>query len=134
MNGAMLERGRALSAKDFVAAVHDMERYARRASAWTTRFDLLLTPTSPVPPPPLGVNSPIPDTAHPEYDPGAPAAFTVPFDVTGEPAISLPLGWSTNGLPLGSQLVAPYGREDVLLRVAAQVEVAQPWAGVHPAS
>ncbi len=132
MNGMMLERGRALGAKDLVAAWHAMERYGRRAAAWNERFDLLLTPTSPVPPPPLGVISPIPDTAHPEYDPGAPAAFTVPFDVTGEPAISLPLGRSSSGLPLGSQLVAPYGREDLLLRVAAQLETAAPWAHLHP--
>ena len=51
--------------------------------------------------------------------------FTSPFDVTGQPAISLPLHWNDDGLPIGVQLVAAYGREDVLFRVAAQLEAAR---------
>ena len=58
--------------------------------------------------------------------------FTVPFNVTGQPAISLPLYWNSQGLPIGIQLVAAYGREDVLFRVAAQLEHAQPWADKWP--
>jgi amidase len=54
--------------------------------------------------------------------------FTAPFNVTGQPAISLPLNWSPSGLPIGSQLVAAYGREDLLIQVAAQLEQARPWA------
>ena len=54
--------------------------------------------------------------------------FTAAFNATGQPAISLPLHWSEDGLPIGVQLVAPLGREDLLLRVAAQLEQAQPWA------
>ncbi len=132
MNAMMLERGRSLGAREVVAAIHGMDTFSRRAAAWTERFDLLLTPTSPVLPPPIGVNGPIPDPTHPEFDPGGPAAFTLAFDVTGEPAISLPLGWSATGLPIGSHLVAPYGREDVLVRVAAQLEAAAPWFDRHP--
>ncbi len=60
------------------------------------------------------------------------ATVTVPFDITGQPAISLPLSWNRDGLPIGVQLVAAYGREDVLLRVAAQLETAQPWADRRP--
>ena len=60
--------------------------------------------------------------------------FTVPFDITGQPAISLPLSWNRDDLPIGVQLVAAYGREDVLLRVAAQLENAQPWADRRPAN
>ena len=53
---------------------------------------------------------------------GTLVTFTIPFDVTGQPAISLPLHWNDDGLPIGVQLVAAYGREDVLLRVGAQLE------------
>ena len=56
----------------------------------------------------------------------------LPFDVTGQPAISLPLGMSTDGLPVGVQLVADYGREDTLIRVASRLEEASPWEGRIP--
>jgi amidase len=56
----------------------------------------------------------------------------MPFDVTGQPAISLPLDWNAEGLPIGSQLVAEYGREDVLIRIASQLEAARPWRDRRP--
>jgi amidase len=62
------------------------------------------------------------------------SVFTSPFNVTGQPAISLPLHRTPDGLPIGVQLVAAYGREDVLIRVAAQLEQAAPWAHLHPTS
>jgi amidase len=52
--------------------------------------------------------------------------------MTGQPAVSLPLHWTPGGLPVGVQLVAAYGREDVLVRVASQLEQAAPWADRHP--
>ena len=58
--------------------------------------------------------------------------FTPAFNSSGQPAINLPLHWNRAGLPIGVQLVAAYGREDVLIRVAAQLEAAQPWAHLHP--
>ena len=59
-------------------------------------------------------------------------AFTAIFNSTGQPAISLPLHWNDEGLPIGIQLAAPFGREDLLIQVAAQLERAQPWADRRP--
>jgi Asp-tRNA(Asn)/Glu-tRNA(Gln) amidotransferase A subunit family amidase len=59
-------------------------------------------------------------------------AYTAPFNMSGLPAVSLPMHWTASGLPVGTQLVAPYGREDLLLALAARIEEAAPWAGRRP--
>ena len=58
--------------------------------------------------------------------------LTYPFNLTGQPAVSLPLHWTPDGLPVGVQFVGGFGREDVLVRLAAQLETAQPWRDRHP--
>jgi amidase len=87
----------------------------------------LLTPTLGEPPVPLGTF----DTPDDPIAGFVRAASFVPYtplaNITGEPAISLPLSWNADNLPIGVQLQAAYGREDVLLRVAAQLEQAVPW-------
>jgi amidase len=131
-NAAAVRRGRSLTAVDYVRAIEAMHAYARRATGWTDDYDVLVLPTSPTPPPPLGVLGPLQTEDDPVYDRRGPAVFTLPFDITGEPAVSLPLHWSDDDLPVGVQFIAPYGREDVLIRLAAQLEQACPWADRHP--
>jgi len=63
-----------------------------------------------------------------DYASGKGSAFTRPFNVTGQPAISLPLGWPDDGLPRGVQLIAERGRDDLLVQLARELEVAAPWS------
>ena len=104
------------------------------AGWWEAGHDLLLTPTMAEPPPSSGVLDDTRPTTRwtPSTAPCPSGAFTALFNATGQPAISLPLYWTDDGLPVGVQLVAAYGREDLLLRVAAQLERAQPWADRTP--
>jgi amidase len=108
--------------------------YGRRlATWWEDGFDLLLTPTTAAPPPALGHLTSTPEEPLRAFVRAAPyGVFTFPFNMSGQPAISLPTAWTDDGLPLGTQLVADSGREDLLLRVAATVEAAAPWAGRRP--
>jgi amidase len=131
---AVAEMGRRHSGVDYLRAVEYLHAHTRRMSRWwADGFDLLLTPTLPEPPPPLGqFAATADDPLHGFSRGGVFVAFTLPFNVTGQPAMSLPLHWTADGLPVGVQLVAAYGREDVLVRVAAQLEAAQPWAGKRP--
>lgn len=131
---ALASLGRGLSSPEYIAALHWLHAYTRRmASWWADGFDVLVTPTLGAPPPRLGELGPTPD------DPLAGTnkmleliPFTPPFNITGQPAISLPLHWNAAGLPIGVQLVGAYGREDLLLQVSAQLEQALPWAQRRP--
>ena len=131
---AQYELGLALSAVDYLNALADAHAWTRRVASWwrdgadDDGFDLLLTPTLCEPPPKLGDVASTPDDPMRALARATPfAAFTAAFNVTGQPAISLPTHRSDDGLPIGVQLVAHQYREDVLLRVAAQVEEAFPW-------
>jgi amidase len=131
---AQAELGRAVSAEAYIEAVESLRAWSRRVVSWWDPddggFDLLLTPTMAKPPAPLGeIRGDDPDGALLTAMPYA--AFTVPFNVTGQPAMSVPLSWH-EGLPVGVQLVAAPGREDVLFQVAAQLEAARPWVERRP--
>jgi amidase len=123
---ALAEAGDRLSAATYLAAVDEVQAYGRRVAGWWTDSgaDLLLTPTVGIPPPRIGTT----DEAVLEQL----GAFTVPFNVTGQPAVSVPLHWTAEGLPVGVQLVAPHGGEELLLSVAGQLEQSQPWAHRRP--
>jgi amidase len=125
---ALAQMGRGTSAPTYMNAWSWMEANNRKiAEHWET-YDLYLTPTVSEPPPPLGsFDAPEGDPLAAIYRAGQFAAFTPAFNATGQPAISLPLHRNADGLPIGVQLVAAYGREDLLIRVAAQLEQAQPF-------
>jgi amidase len=131
---AVAEVGRGVTGTQFVAALSAVHRYSARVQRWWAEgWDLLLTPTISEPPPSLGQYAARPDNPFWAVTRSVvEVAYTIPFNMTGQPAISLPLHWTTEGLPVGSQLVAAYGREDLLLRVAAQLEQARPWSDRRP--
>jgi amidase len=130
---ALGELGRLVGAPAYSAAWQWIHRTARRiAEYWETR-DLWLTPTVTEPPVPLGTfASPADDPLAGIFRAGEFAPFTAIFNATGQPACSLPLYRNAAGLPIGVQLAAAYGREDVLFRVSAEIERAQPF--VHSAT
>lgn len=126
-----LEYGRTLSAATYLEAVGWLQGYARRLRAWweIDGFDILLCPVLNGPPTPIGWYDD-PATAFDRI--GELLHYTSEFNVSGQPAISLPLHMTSDGLPIGIQFVGGYGREDVLIRLAAQLEIARPWAERRP--
>jgi amidase len=130
----MIQGGEAILASQYIGACERLDAWTRRVAAWWAGgFDLLLTPTLAEPPPRLGTISSA--AGPPEEVLGRVTGlipFTPPYNVTGQPAVSLPLHWSADGLPIGVQLVAAYGREDQLVGVAAALEEAAPWSDRRP--
>jgi len=129
----LAEQGRATPAQRYIEAIEFVHGFGRRVAGWWERgFDLLLTPTTAAPPPRIGELVGSKEQPLAAFLRSAPyGAFTSSFNLTGQPAISLPAHWNAAGLPLGAQLVAAYGREDLLLRVASQLEQALPWRDRH---
>jgi amidase len=130
-NAGYRRAGGALGAVAYLESRAWIGMWARRMADWWNGHDLLLTPTVGAPPPELGWFT----ADGPQHEGRRIASFipyTAQFNMTGQPAVSLPLHRTPGGLPVGVQLVAAYGREDVLIRVASQLEQAAPWADRHP--
>lgn len=125
--------GRSVTSAQYAAGIDSIRVQQREMERWWEEdgWDLLLTPTMPVLPPRIGEIQP---TRENPFSTLAVALshYTVPFNVSGQPAISLPLHWTADGFPVGVQLAAAYGRDDLLIRVAAQLEQAMPWSGRRP--
>ena len=144
---ALLSSG--FSAREYAVALRALDRAGRRLGPFFERYDLLLTPTLASPPPAIGELGPSPadrrilallglfgsgrvvkaaglleQAAHDAF---AFIPWTPVFNVTGQPAMSLPLWWNAEGLPVGAHLAGRFGAEDVLFRVAGQLERARPW-------
>jgi amidase len=132
---AAFERARTITGVEVGRGFRAFHAVARAAALFFTEHDLLVTPTMAQPPWEHG---------RLDYDrPGRSMAswidgifeygpFTATFNIGGQPAISVPTGESADGLPVGVQLVAAHGREDLLLQVASLLEQALPWAGRRP--
>ena len=134
MNWAQAQFAIGVNAVDYSLAQASSVKFRRAIQSWWSQgWDLLLTPTLSAPP--LLIGS-LPNNPEHPMTPlmtgGAWVSFTSQFNISGQPAISLPLHRDANGLPIGMQLVAAYGREDVLIRVASQLEQAAPWAHLTP--
>jgi amidase len=128
----LAEQGEAVSAPEFGLAIGQMRRFAAGALRALAPYDAVLTPTLATPPPLVGE---LRNDAEPALDFDAQKRFTPwtsAWNVTGMPAISLPLHWSAQGLPVGVMLAARPAEEELLLSLAAQVEAAAPWHDRRP--
>jgi amidase len=131
---ALAELAATLPAAKYIASIDAVHALGRRMAAWWEGgFDLLLTPTTAQPAPRIGELDAGADDPISGWTRSAPyGCFTSVFNQTGQPAISLPLHFGACGVPIGVQMVAAWGREDLLLRVAAQLEQAMPWRDRRP--
>lgn len=130
---AVAERGMAMPAADYIRHLQALHRESRRVAGFFTQYDVWLTPTLATPPPPIGTF----DTSTADIDEWfkrllAFIPFTYLFNVTGQPAMSVPLGQTSSGLPIGCHFAARYGEEGLLFQLAGQLERAAPWAGRRP--
>lgn len=130
---ALYSLGKKQEASAYLIALALLQRFSREAARFFQRYDLLLTPTLSEPPPPLGTFE------SPPEDPlrGLRAAekfvpFTPLANITGQPAMSVPLYWNAEGLPIGVHFAARFGDEATLFRLAAQLEEACPWKHKFP--
>jgi amidase len=133
MNRALADRARETPSPAYVLAVARLHEYGRRIVSFWQDADVVLTPTLARPPVPVGWVFE-PDDPWEQFRRGYEfTPFTPVINVAGLPACSVPFGWSEEGLPIGIQLIGPPAGEAVLLRLAAQLEEARPWADRLPA-
>jgi amidase len=132
LNRVLAEQAAQTTMETYVQARIQVEAYARRVVALWNDYDVILTPTIPMTPRPVG-------WIFEEEDPwmqlvraGMIVPFSVMANITGQPAVSVPLHWSESGLPIGSQLQGRPADEATLIRLSAQLEQARPWANRHP--
>ncbi len=127
------ERSHEQTSADYLLAVQDLQAISRDVAAFFTDYDILLTPTMAQPPVPLGYFDYAPETRDRHIARlGEYTGFTLICNVTGQPAMSMPLYWNDAGLPIGVQCIGRYGAEATLFALAGQLERAQPWADRRP--
>ncbi len=130
---ALYQMGKKQSASVYLLSLTLLQRMARDIGRFFLDYDILLTPTLGKPPLPLGAFDSPPENPMQGLRRAATfAPFTPICNVTGQPAMSVPLYWNTAGLPVGSHFIGRFGDEATLFRLAAQLEEARPWAGRRP--
>jgi Asp-tRNA(Asn)/Glu-tRNA(Gln) amidotransferase A subunit family amidase len=128
-----VEFARTLPAEAYAQATRAIHRHGRRMAAFHQRYDVLVSPTLAQPPVKLGPqHTNNPDLAAYRAAIQAFAPFTAPFNMSGQPSMSVPLHWTGEGLPVGVMISAAFGEEALLFRLAAQLETARPWAHRRP--
>ena len=131
---ATARMGDRVTGADYVRAIHTAHRLGRQMAQFHERFDVLLTPGLATLPVKLGwIDMMMHDVDEYWHRVFSFSPFTVWFNITGQPAMVLPIGQSTTGLPVAVQLVGRFGDEATLFRLAAQLEVARPWFDRKPA-
>jgi amidase len=130
---ALYEMGRQQSASTYLLSLTFLQRVARDIARFFLNYDIWLTPTLSEPPVPLGTfDSPPEDPLKGLRRAEAFVPFTPICNATGQPAMSVPLYWNAEGLPVGVHFIGRFGDEATLFRLAAQLEAARPWAGRCP--
>ena len=133
LSWALIELGRSVNGGQYLVSVQELQYISRQIAEYFEGIDVLLTPTLAEPPAPLGTfDSPPGEPLAGLFRAATYTPFTPPFNVTGQPGISLPLHWSEDGLPIGVQFVGRFGDEETLLALAGQLEQAAPWAERRP--
>jgi amidase len=131
---SIVKRGRSVSGEQVMRGMRWLQKLVREAAALFDEFDVYLTPVTGTPPPRIGHIDPLnPDPTELNQRQAESFPFSPPFNMTGQPAMSVPLAWSGDGLPLGMQFAARYGDEGTLFRLAGQLEEARPWHQRRPA-
>ncbi len=130
---ALYQQGREISASRYLRAVMTFQRATREVARFFEDYEVLLTPTLAEPPVPLGTFDAPKDNPMKVWERVARfAPYTALFNATGQPAMSVPLSWNKDGLPIGSHFVGRFGDEATLFRLAAQLEQACPWVNRRP--
>jgi amidase len=133
LSWALISLGRAIDGGTYLRSVQELQLISRQIAEYFEGIDVLLTPTLAEPPAPLGAfDSPPGEPLTGLFRAATYVPFTPPFNVTGQPGISLPLQWNEAGLPIGVQFVGRFGDEETLLALSGQLEEAAPWSGRRP--
>lgn len=133
LSWALADLGRSHSAGMYLMAQAALQRVARGAAQLFEGYDAIITPTLAEPPPPHGSFLSPPENPLAGMERARRfAPFTAMANVSGQPAMSVPLHWNADGLPIGVQFIGRYGDEATLFRIAAQLEQARPWADRRP--